>query len=134
MTAQIADKIIIKGVKYSLYTTPLDNYWTKKNPKPGIQLPDTSCWRGYVATWEIFDNNLYLIDIEFHTPKGDVGISYLFPNNTGNIKADWYTGELRIPFGEPFKIDRDWVSLYDSDLFFIIKKGKVINHRYKANY
>jgi hypothetical protein len=133
MTMQDLDNIIIKGVKYHLWTNPLDNYWTKKNSKPPIRLLRTSCWRGYIATWEISSNVLYLKDIIFNTPEGDVGLGYLFPHNTGIIKADWYTGELRVPFGDRLKYDYDDPG-FESDLFVNIKQGNVISHRYQANY
>jgi hypothetical protein len=133
MTMQELDKIIIKDVRYSLWTFPLDSYWTKKNPKPRVLITKSCCWRGYIATWEITNNVLYLKDIVFSTPIGDFGIGYLFPYNTGNVKAEWYTGELRVPFGERLKIDYDDPG-YESDLFLKVKKGKVISHRYKANY
>jgi hypothetical protein len=133
MTMQDLDKIIIKGVRYSLWTFPLDTYWTMWNPKPKIRLLRTSCWRGYIATWEITDDVLYLIDIIFNTLEEDVGLPYLFPNNAGRIKATWYTGELRVPFGERLKLDYDEPG-FESDLFLKVKKGKVLSHRYKAYY
>jgi hypothetical protein len=133
MTMQDLDIIIIKGVQYSLWTFPLDTYWTKWKRKPKVQVNRTSCWRGYVATWEIIDNVLYLKDIIYSTPEGDVGLDYLFPKETGMIKADWFTGELRVPFGDRLKYDYDDPG-YESDLFFNIKKGIVKSHRYKANY
>ena len=133
MTMQDLDNIIIKGVRYSLWTFPLDSYWTKKNPKPRVLITKSCCWRGYIATWEITDNVLYMIDIVYSTQMGDFGIGYLFPYNTGKVKAEWYTGELRVPFGERLKIDYDDPG-YESDLFLKVKKGKVVSHRYKANY
>jgi len=56
---QDLDKIIIEGVRYCLWIFPLDTYWTMWNPKSKIRLLRTSCWRGYIATWEITDNVLY---------------------------------------------------------------------------
>lgn len=44
-----------------------------------------------------------------------------------------FPSELRVPFGDRLKLDYDDPG-FESDLFFIIKKGKVISHRYKANY
>ena len=84
MCVQVKDSITIKGMKYYLYTTPLDSYWTKKNPKPEIRITRTSCWSGYVASWEISDNILYLIDIIYYAPEGDIGLDYLFPHITGD--------------------------------------------------
>lgn len=135
MTAQFADNIFIRGIKYPLLTNPLGSYWTEENPKPLIGLPSTACWRGYVATWEIIDNSLFLIDVLFHALGGDRGLDYLFPSGVGKIKASWYTGELRIPLGDCIEyVHGDYDSVFDTDWFIKIKLGEVISQRYKANY
>jgi hypothetical protein len=135
MTAQRADIIIIDGKEYPLFTNPLEDYWTEENPKPPIGWPMTSCWRGYIATWEIIDNSLYLIGIIIRTPDGDAGLEYAFPNTTGKIKATWYLGELRIPQGECLHYEHGgYESVYASDWLIRIEKGTVISQKYKANY
>ena len=134
MCIQDKDSIIIKGDKYHLYTTPLDSYWTKRNPKPPIWPTKSTCWRGYIATWEIFKENLYLVNIIFHAREGECGLDFLFPQNTGKVKADWYTGELKLPLGNELYWEFMEDPVYDSDWFINIKKGKVIRQQYKANY
>jgi len=49
--------------------------------------PTTSCYRAYIAIWEIIGNYLYLIDITFRAPDGDAGLHYVFPEISGKIKA-----------------------------------------------
>ena len=136
MTAQEGDKIIIRGVQYLLFSNPLEQYWTEQNPRPPRGLPITSCYRGYVATWEIIRDSLYLIDIKFHTPRDEAVMEYVFPLMKGKkIKAIWYTGELRIPLGDCIDyVHRDYDSTYESDWIINIEKGNVISKRYKANY
>jgi hypothetical protein len=134
MCIQVKDSILIKGEKYYLYTTPLDSYWSKRNPKPQIRPTKSTCWRGYIATWEIVKDNLYLVDIIFHAHDGGFGLDYLFPNNTGKIKADWYTGEVKIPIGN--KLYQEFMEdpVYDSDWFISIEHGNVLSQRYLANH
>ncbi len=134
MTVQTKDSIIIKGIKYFLYTYPLNSYWTTNNPKPNIRMPKTCCRRGYVASWEISDGYLYLIDIIYYSPLGDLGFDDIFPNYSGKIKADWYTGELKIPIGNELIMEVMWDTIYESDWFIEIENGKIISDRYKANY
>jgi hypothetical protein len=134
MCIQIKDSITIKGIKYSLYTTPLDSYWTKRNPKPGIRVVRTSCRRGYIATWELSDNCLYIINMIFYAPGKDRGLDYVFPFNTRKIMADWFTGELQIPIGDELDSAVIWDTVFDSDWFIKVKRGKVKSQRYKANY
>jgi len=134
MCIQVKDSIIIKGDKYYLYTTPLDSYWTKRNPKPPIMPTKSTCWRGYIATWEIFKENLYLVNIIFHARDGEFGLDFLFPQNTGKVKADWYSGELKLPFGNELYQEFMEDPVYDSDWYMSIKKGKILSQRYQANY
>jgi hypothetical protein len=134
MSVQVKDSIIIKGDKYYLYTTPLDSYWTKRNLKPPIRPTKSTCWRGYIATWEIFQESLYLINILFYSHHGNLGLDYLFPDNTGKVKANWYTGELQIPIGDELYREHMEDPIYDSNWYISIKKGKILSQRYQANY
>lgn len=134
MCIQVKDIIFVKGIKYDLYTMPLNSYWTRRHPKPQIRLTNSTCWRGYVASWEVSDDSLYLIDIIYYSPKGDLGLDYPFPHNTGKIKADWYTGELKIPISNELYQEHMEDPVYDSNWFINIKKSKVVSQRYKANY
>ena len=135
MTSQVADKIIIKGVSYPLFTNPLDEYWTKKNPKPAVGMTETSCWRGYIATWEIIDNVLCLVDIIFYTPDGEAGLDNVFPQHIGKIKAVWFSGKLRIPIGNCLRyVHGGYDSVYESDLIIRIRRGIVKSQRTKTNH
>lgn len=134
MCIQLKDSIIINGVKYDLYTYPLDSCWTKRNPKPLIRIPITNCWRGYVATWEISKDHLSLVNLIFHSQNGDYGIDFIFPKNEGKIKADWYNGELQIPIGNELNQEFMADPVYESDWFINIKKGEVLSHHNRANY
>lgn len=132
MCNQSLDSILIKEERHCLYTYPLDSYWTKKNPKPNVGWPNTGCRRGYVATWELSENSLYLIDLLYYSVYGKDGLDYVFPNQSGKIKANWFTGELRIAIGDYLYFDDGLV--YESDMFLMLENGTVISHRYKANY
>ena len=137
MTAQRSDIIYITGEQYALFSNPLDHYWTKRNPKPTTGWPSTACWRSYIATWEIAEDTLYLIDLEFFAPDGTEGIDYVFPgySNKNRIKATWYSGELRIPMGDCLEYEHmGYESTFESDWFISIEKGNVVSQRYKANY
>jgi len=63
-TGQISDKIIYKGQEYSLNTNPLESFF-KKNPdlKPKPDIMSTALWRGYIATFEIQKDQLFVKDI-----------------------------------------------------------------------
>ena len=121
-TAQTPDKIIYNGKTYSLHSNPLESYFKQypdKRPKDGIV--SSGLWRGYVATFEIIDNQLYLKDIEIEISKKDEKgddkdswksvliiddkyswksvLKEVFPNQEF-IKIDWMTGLLVLPSGQ----------------------------------
>ena len=109
-TAQYPDRIIYNGKEYSLLSNPLESYFEKnpdKRPNDGIM--STALWRGYVATFEVRDNQLFLKDIEIEyqdtTSKESYNykwrsvINEVFPDQK-NIKIDWLTGLLVIPHGK----------------------------------
>jgi hypothetical protein len=108
-TAQFPDRIIYKGKKYALNCNPLEDFFNNnpgKRPNKGSFC--TGLLRGYVATFEISDNQLLLKDIEIIVPdtlnkKTDIKsvsvIKEIFP--TQDIKnVDWFSGLLVIPYGK----------------------------------
>lgn len=98
MTPQVHEKLIFNGREVALSYCP---------PLPGshrqlVELTDAelrnreiddpliftdACWRRYIGTWEIRDDNLFLVDITGRfVMTGDEP-----------IPADWFTGILQIP-------------------------------------
>jgi hypothetical protein len=115
MTAQSPDFIIINNEKHALLTNPLEAY--RELHRPDIVFledhPNTACWRGYVAEWEIVEGKLFLLNVVgnvsykgrgsdyniFHD-KVPATLSEIFGNEDERVHATWFTGELRIPQGE----------------------------------
>jgi hypothetical protein len=84
MTTQ-ADEILQRdGREMSMRSAPLEAYWDEHPPRPFLIAPSTAQWRGYTATWQIADGNLYLIDFEAEAWKtsddwiGDDGLYRLW--------------------------------------------------------
>jgi hypothetical protein len=133
MTAQSSETIIIEGLEYSLFAEPLESYWNDLKPKPKFFARYTSCWRGYVATWEIIAGKLYLIDI--NTQNDTLRISSIFPQTAGPVIANWYSGKLRIPSGELLEyVHAGYESKYERDIFITVKKGEIISIRMWTNW
>jgi len=144
-TAQYPDKIIYNGKKHDLYSNPLETYFEKnpdKRPQGGIM--STALWRGYVATFKVKDNQLYLKDIEIqyrdtssnksHNYKWRSVIDEVFPDQK-NIKIDWLTGLLVIPHGKLVNyVHMGYASTYKKYILLEINKGDLIkekNFKYK---
>ena len=138
-TAQIPERIVYEGTEGFLFTEPLDKYFTRDNPRPEFAAPHTACWRGYVGTWEIKDNTLYLLDIKawMRNEEGKaapVEFERIFPGKTKPIKADWFTGTLRIPRGEPIRyVHMGYQTIYEYDVFLRIEAGKVVGRQIVDN-
>jgi len=133
-TAQYPDEIIYNGKKYKLNSNPMESYFEKhpdKRPKNGIE--SNELYRGYIATFEIKNNQLYLKDIvinfrdttdnkDYKTKKVSVK-NEIFPNQE-LIKIDWMTGLLVIPVGEIVNyVHMGYGSTYESYILLEINKG-----------
>ena len=109
-TAQFPDKINYNGKEYNLNSSPLEVYFEKNpNKRPKSEVRSSALWRGYVATFEIIDNQLFLKDIEIQyrdtTSKGSNNSNWKSVLNEvfadqKNIQVDWYTGLLVLPQGK----------------------------------
>jgi len=135
-TMQLPDIVMFKGESYFLLTpygyeqitaadaSPLASYYraNKKTQKPRFQLfaDDnaflTSNTRGYIATWTIKDDALFLIKIySYLSGSGgkQVALKDLFPGQS-EVFASWFTGEL--------SMYRDYMNFYQMQ----IEAGKVV--------
>jgi len=131
-TAQIPDKLKYEGKTLKLYSTPLGPYLAKKFPKGTelFQSSCTACWRGYVATWEIKDDYLYLIKVvegNCMNKAPEIPLKKIFPGKKAPIKATWFSGALRVPMGEEIHYEHmGFESQFEKDMLIAITEGKVI--------
>lgn len=133
-TAQVADKIIYNGKEYMLHSNPMEEYF-EKNPdkKPKSEIMSTGLWRGYIATFEISDNSLYLKDIQilvnketkdksFETGWKSV-LSQVVPDNK-KLKIDWFSGILVLPSGKVVNyVHMGYGSTYENYILLEMDKG-----------
>ena len=131
MTAQIRDLLYYNGEMFSLSTEPLMpflNIIGETKPKP--KNVSTACWRGYIGSWEITDGSLYLTELKGH-PEGNeyFSMNVLFPGQT-KVLAEWFTDQIKIPKGKMLHYEHlGYMSIFETDMFIKIKKGKVISIR-----
>ena len=131
MTAQAAERIVIVDDKYMLLSNPLESYLKQKEFNFDIQ--STACWRGYIGTWELKNNELHLIGF-YGTIKGkEINLNYLFPD-ISFVKADWFTGQLRIPTGEMIHyVHGGYASKFSEEMLIEIEKGNVVSTKFEHN-
>ena len=118
MTIQAGELLFYEGEKHYLINVP-------SIPDSIIQLiprnlyeKSTACYRGYVATWEIKDEKLYLTDLS--------SSNYEFIQSPPFL-ADWFNGQIKFGTGNK-KLSSSWVSVYDYkfEIHLTIENGLVI--------
>lgn len=63
MTKQIKDIIIAGDSKFEIEELPLDRCRNYLHNKSSFGTNSTACWRGYIATWEIVNAELYMVGL-----------------------------------------------------------------------
>jgi hypothetical protein len=136
MAAQLPDKILLNGEYHHLYSNPLEHYWILTDKRRPTFYPLPNCRRGYIATWEVKDNQLYLKDIDgnyekttffFGKQTARYGLKILFPKSGNRLaKANWFSGKLRIPQGKMTMYDEDYGSRFEQEIIITIEKGDVV--------
>ena len=118
MTAQCRERLIYNGEEYYLATEPLASYLIKYDIR--FIAPHTACWRGYIGSWLIEDNKLYLVDLKANISENnkkygadkEVGLDFLFPGQT-KVFANWYSEVIHIPHGKMMKyVHQGYASLH----------------------
>lgn len=137
MSAQKGDIIFMDGEKMELYSNPLEEYWTRKKKKRPSFYKLDSCRRGYVASWEIRDKQLLLKEVDgdiekrsflFGKKSVKCTLKTIFPKNAdGYIKADWFSGKLRIPRGNMIQYEHSgYESRFQQEIIVTVEEGNVI--------
>lgn len=148
MAAQRPDIVILREEVLDLYTNPLEEYWALKSNKRPEFVATPYCKRGYIATWEIRDQKLFLKDINGYfikrsfissTQKIPFSMNTLFSNYNGeSIMAFWFTGKLRIPYGAMKRYSHHgYDSRFEREILINVEQGKIekeimldfINHK-----
>ena len=139
-TAQYPDKVIYNGKEYSLQSNPLESFF-KENPDklPKSEIVSTALWRGYVATFEVRDNQLYVKDIEIEVSdtsstrtssfKWKSVLNEVFPGQK-EVKVEWITGLLVMPYGKIVNyVHMGYGSTYEFYTLLEFDKGNLVREK-----
>ena len=133
MTAQAREILFINNERHSMFGEPLELYLEARKEKVKFDNKTTGCWRGYIGTWKLENDRLYLIDLvgtkfdsELNTHK-EVGMEYLFPNQEV-VFANWFSGYLEIPEGETLA---EGPTAFNGILFLKFDKGVFVDHKFE---
>jgi hypothetical protein len=72
MTAQVPEKLLFEGEELDLCNEPLELFIEQTPMTVRCMSPHTALWRGYVETWEIVEDRLYLKSLDA-TIEGETG-------------------------------------------------------------
>lgn len=133
MPAQLPDRILFNQEYCNLCTNPLESYWSASGKSRPRFVSRDECKRGYVATWEIRDNQLFLREIEglirrsftlWGKPVVAYSLGKLFGRKKSLVKAVWFSGKLRIPLGKMFLFeDNGYDSRYEKEVIITVTRG-----------
>lgn len=134
MTAQVPDRLVHRGKVLPLCATPLYDYVRRlpKHRRPQFRSTSTTNWRGYIATWEIIEQRLFLTGIEDAVIDVDgepheTTLQTIFPRRSHPVLATWVSGELRCPEGRLRSyVHAGFASKYERDRVFFVEKGTVV--------
>ncbi len=114
---------------------PLATYFARTGSRPKFDASCTALWRGYVGSWEILSDRLYLVGLEATMEDGTpANLATLFPAYPERVFAHWYYGEIRVPQGKLLKyVHQGYNSIYEEDLFILVEKGVVVRTHVRQN-
>ena len=135
MTAQFSEDLMYEGQVLSMQTEPLAP-WLDALPEP-LQFEEfcTACWRGYIGSWEIINDRLYLVGISANWLDGTpVHLEQLFPGYEQRVFAHWFTGMIRCAQGELLKyVHGGFGSTYERDLLLYFTDGVMFKTEIRHN-
>lgn len=135
MTAQIAERLHYQGGEVGMCTTPLCHYFTMAGITPPFESNCTALWRGYVGSWEIVDDRLYLVKLRGTLKSGaEATLATIFPDFPDRVFAHWYSGTIRIPQGKQIEyVHMGYESVFERDVFLDIERGVIVGTRVRHN-
>jgi hypothetical protein len=135
MTAQIAENLLYQGESVAMCTEPLEKYFILSCTFPKFESNCSALWRGYVGSWEIVNDRLYLIGLDGTLEDGtNVSVSTLFPDFPDRVFAHWYSGTIRIPQGKQLRyVHMGYASTFERDLILDLDRGVVSGARISQN-
>lgn len=140
-TAQAPDILKIDDKTYGIHTNPLEPYLLANPARmPKAEVSSSGLWRGYIATWSLREDRLFLEDVRMPTkaymkPNGSESEAFksvlkaLFGDSAPRV-ATWFTGHLIVPTGEIVKyVHMGYGSTYSSYMVVTVIKGEVRERR-----
>lgn len=104
-TWQNGDKFIVDGDTVSIRSYPLEEYfkkkWFRKIGRVKIKGTCSALWRGYVATWELKNDSLFLVRVQTDYCGGNpVDVDLYKEFKQKRVFAKWVNSSILKTYGE----------------------------------
>lgn len=128
MTAQIQERLRYQGEYLGMSSTPLNDFFELRGHTPAFQYDCTALWRGYIGSWDITDDRLYLVALQGTFADGSpVSLERVFPGYPERVFAHWFSGSVRIPQGELLDyVHMGFGSTHERDLILCFEQGLLV--------
>jgi hypothetical protein len=135
MTAQFSELLMLEGKQQALCSFPLASYFALGGESVAFRASSTALSRGYIGTWEIHDQRLYLIRLQgWLQDESLVSLETVFPDYPQRVFAHWFSGTLRLPQGQLLRyVHGGFDSCYEQDLLIDVTRGVVTAKRVRVN-
>lgn len=139
MTQQCEEELIYDGQRYTLRETPLEAWFEmvgrRLPPRPdGTHCQNSSLWRGYIGTWEITGNRLYLVRLDgSYVQWPELCLACIFPEHPDRVFAHWFSGTLTVPQGEVIEYLPMIGERRERELMIRIERGVVSDTQVRRN-
>ena len=141
-TPQQPDILIYQNKSYGLYSAPLESYYKDYVTRPAFKIKQdedwiSNNWRGYIATWEIKNDFLYLVKIDAWICTNEerlankcrrAELKELFGEKyiDDRVLANWFSGELSISEGRRVDESSRYNPMREKETILTVEHGKVI--------
>ncbi|WP_269537200.1 hypothetical protein [Cerasicoccus fimbriatus] len=139
-TGQVPDILILNGEERGIRTNPLNQWfeWTGERTDFLEYFQEgecSACWRGYIATWKITNNKLYLEKIQNFDQDKVMPLTEIWPEQGDEpVFAEWYSGLLSIPEGELLNyVHMGYSSIYARDMLLRVDSGIIVDRKVRDN-
>jgi hypothetical protein len=128
-TAQAPDILEMNGQTYSIYTNPLTPFLLANPGRlPEPETISTGLWRGYIATWSVRENRLFVKDVRMPNAASEDDRSVMVPlfGDGAPRVATWFTGHLIIPTGKMVGyVHMGYGSTHSSYIVLTVREGVI---------
>jgi len=135
LTIQISETLLYRGENHYIDDYPLNQYFELaeivNSYAGGADVCDSYCWNGYIASWSVEKNRLYITDLRSTGRNPVASLETLFPHNGGKVFAHWYSGAIKLPRGKVVARDELDQDVYERSLILIFLNGVL---KYRAEF